>query len=287
MIVRVGTICFLVFFKWFGCESALAQERYLRDTTLRLTASSIHLSKNVPGFSQWLRLGIGSTFFYNFTSIASDITIPSSGNAEFVPVSSMALHLRAQRDFSARWAGTLGIGYSNFGMGIRTQYPNGGTGQVTFFAQQLQLLSFLQYYLIEKEAVRPYLELGIITNINPTKRASDATFRFSRQYGDQPTYLDEISIKLDRWIRPGLVVGLGMSCQNKAGWSIKVAGVYYRGFSNLTAFKYEVKENNRIDPPSTVLKTTLVNRSSFVGIDFSIYLPPFGYKKLMKRRIGW
>lgn len=256
-----------------------------------------------PAFDQWLYVGLGGKLGMNFTTVSDGGEIPSSGTSQFVPIPVSALDIRVRRDFSYRISGVLSLGYGAFGMRIRTDYPGGGRGRSAFSAQQIQFGSYIQYYPLAKSftqsnsnkstinqviqekdrrnsLVRPFIRVGLLTNINVVPSTSSTAVRFSRRFGEEPTYRDIIDIEWNSWVKPGLLTGIGLTWYTKPGYLFELVAQYHLGFSTLTTIEYLVLADDRVNPPEELLRTNLINRGTHVGVGLTIYFPPFGWNKL-------
>ena len=231
----------------------------------------------------WLSLGVSIGRQYNYAHIQGHVPIPSSGISEFVAVPTTSFGLRIQREFDTNWLWRAGVDISEFGLRVSTTYQGGGRGRTGHFEQQTQVHFAVQHYPFRHSSklTRPYLRLGVLANVN-TGPPSKTLIRFSRQLSGSPTYYDYIEFEKALWLRPGIALGLGLSRRIWSGFMFDFAFVAYRGLFELTDIDYRVERDAGSGPPEELLKTKIINRGSFIGIEGNVYLPPFRFKKILR-----
>lgn len=231
----------------------------------------------------WLSLGVSVGYQLNYAHVPDDITIPSSGETNFTAVPTISFGLRAQREFAPHWLWRAGLDVSAFGFRMLTIYEGINVGGMGFLREQTQVSLGVQYFPLHYNPykVRPYLRLGALANVM-TGPSKEIFIRSSRQINDLPTYRDYIIFVTEPWVRPGLMLGVGFSRRIRSGFMFDLAFTAYRGFTKLTKISYVIERDDRANPPEELLKTEIINRGSFIGVEGSIYLPPFGFKKIRR-----
>lgn len=197
---------------------------------------------------------------FNFTQVVHPQGMPEG--LAFIPFFSYAYGFTFRQDISERFSNHIGVGAERYG--IRRQY-DGGIGATLFHHVKV---SFMVRYRLNKMLGRSRLFVSGGGHLLYSPGANDIRFTAGGLRGD-------ITWKATSYTRFNPSIAIGTERQNKRGYLFSLSLTYTLGLYSLRNYDYSFRENGQV-----IFSSPLRNRGTFLGFNCSIFLPPFGYKKL-------
>lgn len=213
-------------------------------------------------FNQWTYIGFTTSPGVNFTKVINRKGMPDE--LTFVPLFTYAFGFTVRKDISKQFSYQLGAAIERYG--IRNQY---GSGVSTTLFRHLKVPLTARYRfnrIIGKS--RPFMELGGHFLFSPG--ANNTRFTAGGRRGD-------ITWTANSYLRFNPSLTIGTERKTKRGYLFSLGLTYTLGITNLRDFDFVLRRGGQV-----LFSSPLQNRGTFLGLNCTIFLPPFGYKKLTR-----
>lgn len=215
---------------------------------------------SLPTFTRWLYIGITASPGVNFTQVVHPQGMPDG--LSITPIATYAYGFSIRQDFSERLSSQIGIGIERYG--IRDRY-DGGIGLSVFHHLKVPIMV---KYRLNKMIGRSQLFVAGGGSLVLFPWGSGGRVVASSTH-KQITWL------FTSYTRFNPSIAIGTERQNKRGYLFSLSLTYTLGLYSLRNYEYSFRENGQV-----IFSSPLRNRGTFLGFNCSIFLPPFGYKKL-------
>ena len=216
-------------------------------------------SSALPTFSHWTYVGITASPGLSFTGVVNKRGMPDA--LTFEPYPTYAFGFSIREDFSERWSSQVGVALERNGIRIRYR---GGVSTDAF----------------------PHLKVPLMVRYRPAIRVGNAPlflsggghFLFAPGSNNGRTITGGsrgVAWTATRYTRFVPALAIGTERRTKRGYLFSLSLTYALGLSNLRDYGFVFQQDGQV-----VYTTALRNRGTFLGLNCSFFLPPFGYKRL-------
>ena len=219
----------------------------------------------MPTFNRWLYIGITASPGFNFTQVVHPQGMPEG--LAIVPFFSYACGFTVRQDLSKKLASQIGIGIERYG--IRKKYDGGVSSSLFHHVKA----SFMVRHHLNRMLGRSRLFVSAGGHLLFSPGGDDIRVTSGGLRGD-------ITWKATSYTRFNPSIAIGTERQNKRGYLFSLSLTYTLGLYSLRDYDYSFRQNGQV-----IFSSPLRNRGTFLGLNCSIFLPPFGYKKLQLRSV--